>query len=163
MESAVIIRSVISELNSQQHKSGASLHLSIPSDYSEFRWHDRNLKNEIGRFLAYVLESSQSKRAIRIAVHEMKSETDLERLFSISPCCRFRLSIESQANTDFEAMTKKILKDLGYRCSEWVGMEESQSQPGDFRLGTKDSPALILFIQNHGTRRNCDFLIPATD
>jgi hypothetical protein len=163
MESAVIIRSVISELNSQQCKSGSSLHLSIPSGFSESRWHDRNLKNEIGRFLAYALESSQSKRAIRIAVHEMKSEADLMQLLSISPCCRFRLSVESQANTDFAAMAKKILKDLGYRCSEWAGMEESESQPGDFRLGTKDSPALILFVRTHGTRRNCDFLIPATE
>jgi hypothetical protein len=60
-------------------------------------------------------------------------------------------------------MAQKILKRLGYRCSEWAGLERPESQLGGFHYGTDDKPSLILFIQNRGTQRNCDMLIPVMD
>jgi hypothetical protein len=53
-----------------------------------------------------------------------------------------------------------MFQHLGYRCDEWVGMKESESQLGAFCFGAQDEVALVLFVQNHGTRRNCDLLVP---
>jgi hypothetical protein len=163
MDSAVIIRDVVTKLNDRQNESQSYIHLSIPPILSEFRWRDSHFKDLIKRFFTAALKSSQPKRAIRIAVREMKGKTDLEEFFSISPSRWFRMSMECCANADFTAIAQKILKDLGYRCSEWVGIENSESQLGDFHYGDEDRPAIILFIQNRGTRRNCDFLIPVMD
>jgi hypothetical protein len=160
MDSAVIIQDIGSNLNSQQQKSGSCLHLTIPAILTEFGGHESYYRNLVKRFLAYALESSHTKKPIRIAVHEMKPKEDLEQFFSIYPSRWLRMSIESQANTDFAVMAQKILKDLGYGRLEWTEIEGAKSQLGDFRFGTENSPVLILFIQNHGAQRNCDFLIP---
>jgi hypothetical protein len=163
MDSAVIIRDVVTKLNNRQNESQSYLHLSIPPILSEFRWRDSHFRNLIKKFFASALKNSHPKRPIRIAVNELKGKADLEQFFSISPSRWFRMSMECCANADFAAIAQNILKDLGYRCSEWVGIENSESQLGDFRYGTEDHPAIILFIQNRGTRRNCDFLIPVMD
>jgi hypothetical protein len=160
MDTAVMIQGIVSNLNSQHQKSDSSLHLTIPAVLNEFGWHEGYFKNLVKRFLAYALESNHTKGPIRIAVHEMKSKEDLEKFFSIYPSHWFRMSVECQVNTDFALMAQKILKDLGYGRSEWVEIEGSKSQLSDFHRGAENSPALILFIQNHGAQRNCDFLIP---
>jgi len=100
---------------------------------------------------------------VRVAVHEMKRKTDLEEFISVHPEYWLHLSIESQAATGYEGGAKKILHDLGYECSEWIGMEESESQLGVFRFGTQDLPSLILFFHNRQALRNCNFLIPVVD
>jgi hypothetical protein len=58
---------------------------------------------------------------------------------------------------------KTILEDLGYSCSEWVGVEDSEAQLGAFRFGAQDAVALVLFVRNLRTRRICDILIPVNE
>jgi hypothetical protein len=163
MNPAVIIKDTILKLSRKHTKLKSALRLSISPALSEFRWNDKNFEKLIERFVDYVLTISHPARGVEIAVHEMKKKVDLEKFFSIFPEYWFHLSVEIQSKTGFETAAKKILEDLGFQCSEWVGVEESESQLGAFRFGTQASPALILFVQNHGARRNCDFLIPVAD
>ena len=80
-----------------------------------------------------------------------------------SPSYWFRLSVQSQAATGFEKGAREILEDLGYRCSEWVGIDDSDFQLGAFHYGKQDTLALVLFIKNSSARRVCDFLIPVNE
>jgi len=163
MNPAVVIKDTITKLSRKDNKLKSSLQLSIPPVLSEFRWDDKNFEKLIERFIDYVLAISQPGRRVQVAVHEMTKKVDLEDFFSIFPAYWLNLSFKSQAETGFESGAKTILEDLGFHCSEWVGVEESESQLGVYRFGAQDSPVLILFVQNHGARRNCDFLIPVVD
>jgi hypothetical protein len=163
MNPTIIIKGIILKLNSKRNRAKASIQLSIPPALYEFQWDDCNFRNLIEKFLNHLLTVSHPAGCVRIAVHEMKRKADLEEFFSIYPEYWLNLSFESQAKTRFESGAKAILEDLGYRCSEWVRVEDSESQLGAFCFGTEDKPALILFVQNHRARRNCDFLIPVTN
>jgi hypothetical protein len=162
MKPAKIIKSIILKLNKIKSRSKSALYLSISSDLSDLQWDDGNFKNLIETFLKYLLKISHPSRHVLIAVHEIKQKRDLEDFFSVHPKCWLNLRFECQAENGFESGAKTILGNLGFRCSEWIGVEDSSSQLGAFQFGTQDKPALILFVQNRGARRNCDFLIPVT-
>jgi hypothetical protein len=158
-----IATEVIPRISEKHSEGGSSVYLSIPSILSEFNWHGGNLEILMEKFLDHVLEICHPARSVRVAVHEKRRMSDVEQFFSISPLYWLQVSVEGQSTSGFEDGAKRILEDLGYRCPEWVGMEGSESQLGAFYFGDQEMPALILFIQNHGARRNCDFLIPVIE
>jgi hypothetical protein len=163
MNPAVTIKDIIIRLSRKRAKLKSLLHLSVSPALSEFRWDGKNYEKLVEKFSDYVLKSSHPAQGVQIAVHVMKKKVDLENFFSISPTYWLHFGFESHAAIGFEDGAKKILKDLGFSCSEWVGVEASESQLAAFRFGEQDNPALILYLQNHGARRNCSFLIPVVD
>jgi hypothetical protein len=163
MNPVASIKDIIVNLSRKHTKLKSLLHLSVPPALSEYRWDDKNYGKMIEKFIDYVLEIRYTGIGVQIAIRVMNKKTDLEKFFSISPAYWLHFGFESQGKTGFERGAKKILNDFGFRCSEWVGVEGSESQLGAFHLGMQDSPALILYVQNHGARRYCDFLIPVTD
>jgi hypothetical protein len=163
MNPAIIIKGIILKLNSKRSRAKASIQLSIPTVLSDFQWDDCHFRNLIEKFLNHVLAVSHPSARVRIAVHEMKRKADLEEFFSIHPDYWLNLSFESQAKTGFGSGAKTILEALGYRCSEWIGVEDSESQLCAFCFAPQDKHALVLFFQNRGAHRKCDFLIPVAN
>jgi hypothetical protein len=163
MDLAKNIKDIILRLNNRRSGFRPSIHLTIPPVLSKFPWHDYNLEKVVERFLNHILAISHPERRVRVAVHEKKRMADLEIFFSVSPSYWFHLSVESQSKTGFEDGARKILEELGYCCSEWMGVENSESQLGAFYLGTQDKLAVVLYVESRGARRNCDFLIPVAE
>jgi hypothetical protein len=155
------IRKVVLGIN-KKRAGKSSVYLSIPSDVSEFNWQDKNLQKLIRLFLEHVSSASHPGSSIRVSVHEKAGMRDLEKFFSTTPAYWFHFSVQSQAQTGFEKCAREILESLDYHCSEWMGVEDSDSQLGAFHYGTQESISLVLFIENHRSRRICDFLIPVT-
>ena len=160
MDPEKIATEVIPRICEKHGEEHASIHLSIPSFLSDIPSPGGTLETLLERFLGHVLAVSHPSRCIRIAVREKKKAKDLESFFSISPRYWFRLSVECQSTSGLENGAKTILGDLGYHCPEWVGVEGSESQLGAFHYEAQRIPSIILFIQNRGARRGCDFLIP---
>ncbi|MDM7996172.1 MAG: hypothetical protein QUT30_10880 [Acidobacteriota bacterium] len=73
------------------------------------------------------------------------------------------MNVKSQSVSGFEDTIKEILRKLGYHCHEWIGLEGSESQLGTFQIEGREVPSLVLYVQNHGSRRSCDFLIPVVE
>jgi len=163
MDPTIILEDIVFKLHKKGKKPYLSVRLSSPSILQKFLEHGNKFTNVIERLLDHILAISHPANYVRIAISDIKRKVDLEEFLSFSPRCWLRLSFESQAATGLESGAKEILGDLGYSCSEWVGVEESESQLGIYRFGAKDSPELVLFLQNHGARRNCDLLFPITE
>jgi hypothetical protein len=163
MDPERIATDIIPRIREKHRKGSAPVYLSIPSILSEFHWQGGNFEVLMEKFLDHVLETRHPAKSIRVALREKRRMADLEGFFSISPLYWLELSVEGQSTTRFEDGAKRILRDLGYCCPEWIGVEGSESQLGAFYFGTQETPALILFIQIHGAHRNCDFLIPVIE
>jgi hypothetical protein len=161
MSADMLERGVISK-SSRDHGCSA-VYLSMPSILSEFRWRGGSLDALTKNLLDHVLSLSHPARGVRVSVHERKRMSDLAEFFAISPLYWFQLSVECQAHSDLSAGAQQVLESLGYSCLEWIGVEGSESQLGAFHLETPETPALILYLQNHGARRNCDILIPVIE
>jgi len=140
-----------------------AVHLTMPAVLRQFRWRGGSLKALAQKTLEYVLCASHPSQNVRIAVHEKKKMSDLEEFFAISPPSWVQLSVECQSESDLKQGVQQALESLGYGCPEWIGVDGSASQLGAFHFEKQESPALILYLQNHGARRTCDFLIPVVE
>jgi hypothetical protein len=163
MDLATNVKEIILRLNKRRTDSKPFIQLTVPPVLSKFHWQNYNLEKLIEKFLDHISATSHPTRRVRVAVHEKKRMVDLEKFFSIYPAYWFHLSIESQSAIRLEDGTRKILEDLGYRCSEWMGVENSESQLGAFHREAQDKLAVVLYIQSHGVRRHFDFLIPVSE
>jgi hypothetical protein len=163
MNPATAVDKIVTDLNRKRALPNPAIRLSLPQAHSHVIPPDRNLAGMIRKFLNHALEISQSTDSIKVAVREKQRMTDLEKFLFISPQYWLHLIISSNSAKGFEDGAKDILKDLGYQCSEWIGMEGSESQLGIYFCGTRKAIALVVFIENRGARRSCDFLIPVNE
>jgi hypothetical protein len=160
MDPEIIATEIVPRLREKRGRDCPPIHVSISPFLPDIPSDGGSIESLIVRFLSYVAEISHPSRSVRVAVHVKKRASDLEQFYGISPLKWFHLSVKSQSTSGFEQGVKEILEDLGYRCPEWIGVEGSESQLGAFHFGAKTSPSLILFVQNQGSQRSCDFLIP---
>jgi hypothetical protein len=154
---------IIPESATKRGRGSPAVYLSMSSALSEFCWRGGNLKVMTKKLLGHVVSISHPARSVHVEIREKKKLSDLERFFAISPLYWLQLSIECQSASGLEAGAQRVLESLGYNCPEWMGVEGSESQLGAFHLGTKETPALILYVRSRGARRNCDLLIPVTE
>ena len=161
--SEIISREAFPRFTGKRSGGRSAVCLSMPLAPYEFRWRGGSLITLTRKLLDHVVSISHPARSVRVGVHERKKFSDLEQFFAISPIYWFQLSIECQSASGLEAGAQRVLESLGYHCREWVGVEGSEAQLGAFHLGTKETPALILYVQNRGARRNCDLLIPVIE
>lgn len=87
----------------------------------------------------------------------------MENFFALSPQFWIHLKIKGQNMAEFEDEATKILYDLGYRCDEWMGLEDSDSQLGAFHLRKEPKPKIIAWFQNRKRSHRCEFLIPVNE
>jgi hypothetical protein len=157
------LKRIVHRLNKKYKKLGPSIHLSLSPSIAGFSRHEGKLEALAEQFLIRTLEFSSHARCIRVAVRLKRRMEDLEKFFSIFPVQWFHLSAKGDLETGFEGSVREVLKDLGFRCSEWIGVEDSEARLGAFHYGASKDLALIVYVQDQGFSRQCDFLIPVTD
>jgi hypothetical protein len=139
---------------------GSPVHLSLPPNLSRFLWHDRSLETLIERFIHWASTISHAAGPVRIAVRQKAKMQDLEKFFGIPSCHWIQLRIQWRGLAGFDGDARRILEDLGYRCEEWVGVEDSPQQLGAFYLGTDKEPKLVFWTDSRRDSHKCDLLIP---
>jgi hypothetical protein len=157
------IRRIVFRLNKKQKNIGPLIHLSISPLPSGLSWHGGKMGALIEQFLIRMLPFSSPARCIQVAVHMKKRMADLEEFFAVFPDHWLHLSAKGALETGFEASVREVLKDLGFICSEWIGVEDSEAKLGAFNYGASKDLALIAYVQDQGSRRQCDFLVPITE
>ena len=157
------LRRIILKLNKKYKNPRPLIHLQISPLLSGFSWQEEKLETLAEQLLMRMLAFSSPARSIRVAVRLKKRMADLEEFFAISPMHWLYLSAKGVFENGFESSLQEVLVALGYRCSEWIGVEDSEAKLGAFHYGDSQELALILYVQAQGFRQQCDFLIPVTE
>jgi hypothetical protein len=160
MDLASVMQSIVLRRNRILDGIGSSMQLTLPLNLSKFLWHDRSLEKLIEKFIHHVSLISQPARPVRVALRQKARMLDLEKFFGIYPSYWIQLRIEGQGPAVFEAVARPIFEDLGYRCEEWVGVEDSGQHLAAFCLETEHDLKLVFWADNPS--RRCDLLIPVT-
>jgi hypothetical protein len=157
------LRSIVLRLNKKRKNFGPLIQLSISPLPSGLSWHGNKLEALAEQFLICTLAFSSPARCIRVAVRLKRHMVDLEEFFSVSPDHWLHLSAKGALETGFEDSVREVLNNLGFRCSEWIGVEDSEAKLGAFHYEAFKDLALILYVQDQGSRWQCDFLIPVSE
>jgi hypothetical protein len=163
MDSISSIEEIILKFNRNFKNHETPVYLTLSPALSAFSWYQNRLEMLLERFLERVIAVTRPQGGIRVALCRKKQMSDVESFFSISPAFWCHLSVDGLAEAGFENAAIEVLKDLGFHCGEWVGVEDSDSKLGAFHLEDSNAPALILFVKDVRLRRHCDFLIPVAE
>ena len=162
LDLTALLRKTVLRLNKMHAGTGPSVQLSLALNLSKFFWHDCSLEKLIDRLVHYASVISPPARPVRIAVRQKAKMQDLEKFFDIHPSHWVQIKIDLAA-AGFEEGVRKTFEDHGYRCEEWVGVEDSRQQMGVFSLEAEQKLKLLFWAENHTFRHKCDLLIPVTD
>lgn len=162
LDLAALMRKIVLRLNKKHEGVGSSVQLSLPLNLPGLFWHDRSLEKLIERIIHYASVISCPAQPVKIAVRQKTRLLDLEKFFDIHPSRWIQLRIELGA-AGLEERARQILQDHGYRCGEWVEVENSRQQLGAFCLETDRSLKLVLWTENHRFSPKCALLIPVAE
>lgn len=163
MDAETIAANIIPRLREKRGGNCPPIHVTIDPAFAKIPRMEINFEVLLEKFLADLLDRSGPIGRIRIGIHEKRSAPDLEKFLKFSPLHWSHLNIKCQSVSGIEDSIQRLLQELGCQCREWVGVKGSESQLGAFYFQGRETPALVIFIQNHGSRRSCDFLIPVSD
>jgi len=145
-------------------KKEASIQLSLPAAPASFLWHDGSLEALVHRIARKASLEVSPKRTIRIKVCQKTKMRSLENFFQIRPERWVELSISwCGPAAGFEIDIREMIANLGYRCEEWIGANESWPQLGAFSFGTKRLLKLLFWVQRQKNVQRCDLLIPVAN
>ena len=143
-----------------ESESVSRFYLTLPPDLPGCFREYGNVEALLNRFLDYALTVSRTKRRVRVSVRRRRTLADMETFFSISPPGWLQASFECEGGTELAEGAREVLESLGYRCSEWIGVEGSEAQLGAYHAESPQATDLILYAWNRGARRGCEFLMP---
>ena len=159
---AAVVGRTVHRFNDRKTASDEHAHVSILPNLTKFMWRDSSLEHLMRRFLRYVLCSAKLARPVHVSVYEKMKMEDLEKFLSISRLCWIFLRVFVQGSAGFGIRAKQILRNLGYRCEKWVGVEGSDIQLGTYSLANARDVKLILCVQNRKMSEKCEILVPVT-
>jgi hypothetical protein len=137
--------------------------LKVPPDLPLIFWHDDGLNRFVKTFLYHALMVNNPETPVQILVHDRSRLADLESFVKVFPLCWIQLRIEGHGPGMIEGVAEEILKDHGYRCEEWVGVEGSDSQLAIFSPIDGNEAKLVLCFNIARGQWKCDFLIPVSE
>jgi hypothetical protein len=137
--------------------------VKIPTDLPLIFWQDDGLDRFVKTFLYHALLVNNPEMPVQILVHERSRLADLEGFVKVFPLCWIQMRIEGRGPGMIENVVEEILKDHGYRCEEWVGVEGSDSQLAIFSPIDRNEAKLVLCFNIGRSQWKCDFLIPVLE
>jgi hypothetical protein len=157
-----LLRKIVLQLNKKHAGVGSSVQISLPLNLPEIFWRDCSFEKLIESLMYYASWIASPARPVRIAVRQNARMLDLEKFFNIHPSHWVQIKIDLVASGYGESV-RKIFRDHGFQCEEWVGVEDSRKQLGVFSLKAEHRLKLLFWVESHAFRRKTDLLIPVSE
>lgn len=158
-----VIEQVISRFRQNRIGEKPLVFVTVSSPVSHVPWRDRALKEFVRMFLYESLLTNGPDAPIEIALRKQIGLKDLNKFVGVQPSYWVQLRVSGRGLKLMERAIEELFGEVGYRCQEWVGVEDSSTRLGIF--GAVDDAELKLVFCLELSRNNlkCDLLIPASD
>ena len=157
-----VIEQAISRFSQNRIGEKPPLFVMISPALSPIPWHDQSLKEFVRTFLYEVLLRNDPDAIVEIALRRKADLKDLNAFVGIHPPCWAQLRVAGRGLKIMEHLIEELFVEVGYRCEEWVGAQDSRARLGIF--GYKSKPELKMVFCIEFVRRilKCDLLLPAS-
>ena len=125
-------------------------------------WHDRSLKEFVRMFLYEVLLTNDPDALIEIALRRKMDLKDLNAFVGVQPSCWVQLRVAGRGLKVMEDLIEELFAEVGYRCEEWVGVQNSQARLGIFGNNRRTDLKMVFCVELSRNILKCDLLLPVS-
>jgi len=158
-----LIEGAISKFSRNRTGPGPKIMAEIPTELPRIFWQDDALAKFIKCFLYHALVANSPELPIQVSVHARSRLTDLEGFVGVFPLCWIQLRILGHGPSMTDGVVEELFSEFGYRCEEWVGVQDSEAQLAIFSPLEKEGPKMVFCVDGVRTTWKCDLLIPASE
>jgi hypothetical protein len=147
----------------KQNRVGAKpfVFVTVSPSISQITWSDGSLKEFVRLFLYECLHSSDPDKAVEVLLTRRTEIRDMNDFVGIQPSYWVQLRVSGRGLKHSEALIEDLLRGLGYRCEEWVGVDDSAVRLGIFGTQFKNAAKLVFCLNSIRDTLKCDLLLPA--
>jgi len=155
-----IVQEAIARFNKNRIGQKPPVFVMISGTLPHVPWHDRSLREFSRLFLYECLVTNDPDATLEIAVRRKSELKDLTRFLGIIPSYWVQLRVSGRGLKVMERMIEDLFFDLGYRCEEWIGVEQSTARLGIFGTAHKPDSKMVFYLDSSRHVFKCDLLLP---
>jgi len=155
-----IIQQVIAKFSENRIGQKPPVFVMISGSLPYVPWHDRSLKKFARLFLYEALLTNDPDATVEVAVRRKAELKDLNQFVGIHPCYWIQMRVSGRGLKVMEPLVEDLFTDLGYRCEEWVGVENSGARLGIFGAADKAESKMVFCLETSREILKCDLLLP---
>ena len=135
----------------------------LPNQLRTLPWRDRSLKELVRVFLYEILLTSEPDSTLEVSLRRWTKLQDLDRMIESNPSYWVQLRIAGRGLKMFEKLAQELCYDVGYRCGEWVTVQDSTARLATFAAFDRPHVKIILCLESSKFVHKCDLLFPVVE
>jgi hypothetical protein len=155
-----VIEQAISRFSQNRIGDKPPLFVMISPALTPISWHDRSLKEFVRMFLYEVLLTNDPDAIIEVALRRKVNLKDLNAFVGIRPSSWVQLRVAGRGLKVMEHLIEELFAEVGYRCEEWVGVQDSAARLGIFGYKNKPELKMVFCVEFSRNILKCDLLLP---
>ena len=155
-----VIENAITRVSQNRVGDKPPVFVTLAPALPQIPWKGSALRQFLQFFLYESLLTSDANAPIEIALRRRSLLKDLTGFVGIQPSYWVQLRVSGRGLRIAEQFVEDLFTEVGYRCEEWVGVQDSQARLGIF--GNKNRPDLkmVFCVELSRNILKCDLLLP---
>ena len=137
--------------------------VTISSDARDVRWRNQSVKEFVRLLLYESLTTGDPDAVIEVALRRKIELEDLNAFVGVHPSHWVQLRVSGRGLKITESVVDELFVGVGYRCEEWVGVEDSNTRLGIFGATDKSELKFVFCLDFRRDILKCDLLIPVCE
>jgi hypothetical protein len=158
-----VIEDAIAKFSSNRVGDKPPVFVMIPSPWRSVPWRDRSLKELVRVFLYEILLTSDPDSTLEISLRRRAQLKDLDTFVGLNPAYWVQLRISGRGLKMFEKLAQELCFDAGYRCEEWMAIEDTNVRFATFAAFDRPHVKIILCLESSKSVHKCDLLFPVVE
>jgi hypothetical protein len=160
---ATVIQETISTFCRNRSGDQPPVYVMLAPAMTQVPWQNRALRDFVRCFLYEALSTSDPEAAIEVALRKRFPLKDLNAFVRIQPSYWVQLRVSGRGLRILEPVVEELFADLGYRCEEWLGVENSKARLGIFGAVQSSAHKMVFCLEWAHHHLKCDLLLPIID
>jgi hypothetical protein len=160
---ATVIQEVISTFCRNRTGDRPPVFLMLSPAMTQVPWATRALRDFVHAFLYDALSASDPEASIEVTLRRRFPLKDLNAFVGIHPSYWVQLRVAGRGLRIIEPSVEELFAELGYRCEEWLGVENSKARLGIFGAVESRGDKMVFCLEWSHTILKADLLLPIID
>lgn len=160
---ATVIQEVISTFCRNRIGDKPHVFVVLAPAMTRVPWKNQTIKDVVRCFLYEALSSSHPDAHIDVALRKRFPLNDLNAFVGIQPSYWLQLRVSGRGLRIVEPVIEDLFADHGYRCEEWLGVEQSAARLGIFGAVESLAYKMVFVLETARHVVKCDLLLPVID